>query len=103
MPESCYHTKPCQFHGRTFFVLAIKAEMPVNTWLSGAQEWISKSPGFFDGRPCCSGQGAEIVATGSIDVYGALRGSVLAKAEGNEKASICCKPLEAELLSICAH
>lgn len=44
-----------------------------------------------------------IVSTGSIDIYGALRSSVLAKAEGNEKASICCKPLEAELLSICAH
>ena len=52
MPESCYHTKPLQFHGRrTFFAFAIKAEMPVNTWLSGAQEWISKSSGFFDGRP----------------------------------------------------
>jgi len=207
MSESCYHTKPLQFRGRTLFAFVLMVELPVNRWLSRADEWISNSPGFFDGRPvvldvssvliserkisdlvagldsrgirvmaivgaqqstlapnlpplltttqaslnltkashdedrCASGDisdanwevlsplvieapvrsgqsvfhrgdvtvfgsvssGAEIVATGSIDVYGTLRGSVLAGAEGNEKAHIYCQRLEAELLSICGY
>ena len=44
--------------------------------------------------------GAEIVATGSIHIYGTLRGRVLAGAEGNSKAHIFCKRIEAELIAI---
>lgn len=44
--------------------------------------------------------GAEIVATGSIHVYGTLRGRVLAGADGNPHARIFCRKLEAELLAI---
>ena len=44
--------------------------------------------------------GAEIVAGGSIHVYGTLRGRALAGAMGNATARIFCRKLEAELLSI---
>ena len=44
--------------------------------------------------------GAEIVATGSIHVYGTLRGRVRAGADGNSGAQIFCQRLEAELVSI---
>jgi len=44
--------------------------------------------------------GAEIVAGGSIHVYGALRGRALAGATGNAQARIFCHCLEAELLAI---
>ena len=44
--------------------------------------------------------GSEIMADGSIHVYGALRGRVLAGARGNEKARIFCQSLQAELIAI---
>jgi septum site-determining protein MinC len=46
------------------------------------------------------GSGAEIVAGGSIHVYGALRGRALAGATGNVRARIFCHRVEAELLAI---
>ena len=47
--------------------------------------------------------GAEIIAGGSIHVYGTLRGRVLAGADGNERARIFCRRLEAELIAIDGH
>ena len=44
--------------------------------------------------------GAEIVAGGSIHVYGALRGRAVAGLLGNARARIFCRRLEAELLAI---
>jgi len=44
--------------------------------------------------------GAEIVAGGSIHVYGALRGRAMAGAAGNARARIFCNRIEAELLAI---
>jgi septum site-determining protein MinC len=44
--------------------------------------------------------GAEIVAGGSIHVYGALRGRALAGSTGNLRARIFCRKNEAELISI---
>lgn len=46
------------------------------------------------------GSGAEIVAGGSIHVYGALRGRAMAGVNGNPSARIYCHKLEAELLAI---
>jgi len=46
------------------------------------------------------GFGAEIVAGGSIHVYGTLRGRALAGATGNARARIFCHRIEAELLAI---
>ena len=44
--------------------------------------------------------GAEIIAGGSIHIYGALRGRALAGSIGNSAARIFCRKLEAELLAI---
>jgi septum site-determining protein MinC len=44
--------------------------------------------------------GAEIVAGGSIHVYGTLRGRAMAGVNGNSSARIYCHKLEAELLAI---
>ena len=49
------------------------------------------------------GSGAEIVAGGSIHVYGTLRGRALAGATGNARARIFCHRVEAELLAIDSH
>src|SRR5260370_40047924 len=46
------------------------------------------------------GSGAEIVARGSIHVYGALRGRAMAGSSGNAAARIFCQKIEAELLAI---
>jgi septum site-determining protein MinC len=44
--------------------------------------------------------GAEVIAAGSIHVYGALRGRALAGAYGNDGARIFCRRFEAELIAI---
>ena len=46
------------------------------------------------------GSGAEIVAGGSIHVYGTLRGRAMAGVNGNASARIYCQKIEAELLAI---
>jgi septum site-determining protein MinC len=46
------------------------------------------------------GSGAEIVAGGSIHVYGTLRGRAIAGTSGDQTARIFCQDLDAELLSI---
>jgi septum site-determining protein MinC len=46
------------------------------------------------------GSGAEIVAGGSIHIYGTLRGRAMAGASGNPRARIFCHKIEAELLAI---
>lgn len=49
------------------------------------------------------GAGAEVIADGSIHVYGALRGRALAGARGEEKARIFCREFHAELVAIAGH
>jgi septum site-determining protein MinC len=44
--------------------------------------------------------GAEVIASGSIHVYGALRGRALAGAYGNESARVFCRRFEAELIAV---
>lgn len=44
--------------------------------------------------------GAEVIAGGSIHVYGAIRGRAIAGSTGNANARIFCGKLEAELLAI---
>jgi septum site-determining protein MinC len=46
------------------------------------------------------GSGAEIVAGGSIHIYGTLRGRAMAGVGGNARARIFCHRVEAELLAI---
>jgi septum site-determining protein MinC len=47
--------------------------------------------------------GAELLADGSIHVYGSLRGRALAGIKGDQTARIFCHKLEAELVSIAGH
>lgn len=46
------------------------------------------------------GAGAEVIADGSIHVYGPLRGRALAGAQGDGKARIFCREFNAELVAI---
>ena len=46
------------------------------------------------------GSGAEVMAGGSIHIYGTLRGRAMAGTSGNREARIYCQRLEAELLAI---
>jgi septum site-determining protein MinC len=47
--------------------------------------------------------GAEVIAGGSIHIYGALRGRAFAGLAGNRTARIFCNQVEAELLAIDGH
>jgi len=47
--------------------------------------------------------GAEIIAAGSIHVYGTLRGRALAGVYGSETARVFCRRFEAELVAIGSH
>jgi len=49
------------------------------------------------------GAGAEVIADGSIHIYGALRGRALAGAQGNTDARIFCREFHAELVAIAGH
>ena len=49
------------------------------------------------------GAGAEVLADGSIHIYGALRGRALAGAQGYEQARIFCREFRAELVAIAGH
>nr|WP_255616624.1 septum site-determining protein MinC [Microvirga puerhi] len=44
--------------------------------------------------------GAEVVAGGSIHIYGALRGRAIAGCTGNSRARIFCRKFEAELIAV---
>lgn len=46
------------------------------------------------------GAGAEVLADGSIHIYGALRGRALAGAQGNVDARIFCREFHAELVAV---
>lgn len=49
------------------------------------------------------GAGAEVIADGSIHIYGALRGRALAGAGGLTSARIFCREFHAELVAIAGH
>ncbi|MGJ4729614.1 septum site-determining protein MinC [Luteimonas sp. SDU101] len=49
------------------------------------------------------GAGAEVIADGSIHIYGPLRGRALAGAQGNAKARIFCRAFHAELVAVAGH
>lgn len=46
------------------------------------------------------GSGSEVVAGGSIHIYGTLRGRAMAGAMGNDQARIFCRKNEAELMAV---
>ncbi|GAB3743388.1 septum site-determining protein MinC [Lysobacter olei] len=49
------------------------------------------------------GAGAEVIADGSVHIYGPLRGRALAGAQGNDKARIFCREFHAELVAVAGH
>ena len=49
------------------------------------------------------GAGAEVIADGSIHIYGPLRGRALAGAQGDESARIFCREFHAELVAVAGH
>ncbi len=49
------------------------------------------------------GAGAEVIADGSVHIYGMLRGRALAGAAGNQAARIFCRGFHAELVAIAGH
>ncbi|HLU13886.1 MAG TPA: septum site-determining protein MinC [Arenimonas sp.] len=49
------------------------------------------------------GAGAEVIADGSIHIYGALRGRALAGASGLASARIFCREFHAELVAVAGH
>lgn len=49
------------------------------------------------------GAGAEVIADGSVHIYGPLRGRALAGAKGDPKARIFCREFHAELVAIAGH
>ena len=78
------------------------------------------SPGLMQAAPVRSGQqvyadnrdltvltavgaGAEVIADGSIHIYGPLRGRALAGAQGNAAARIFCREFHAELVAVAGH
>ena len=85
--------------------------------LAPAAAAATASPGLIQTAPVRSGQqvyaeqrdltvlttvgaGAEVLADGSIHIYGALRGRALAGAQGNMEARIFCREFHAELVSV---
>lgn len=60
----------------------------------------------FDGDLVIQGMvsaGAEVLATGDVHVYGALRGRVLAGIKGDETAIVGCQQFDGELVAIAGH
>ena len=49
------------------------------------------------------GNGAEVIADGSVHVYATLRGKVIAGAQGDVAARVYCQDFQAELVSIAGH
>jgi septum site-determining protein MinC len=92
--------------GRNFLVQqaeAEKREAKSNSLLLDSPVRSGQSVVFLDGDITVLGSvssGAELVAGGSIHVYGALRGRAMAGVNGNSAARIYCQKIEAELLAI---
>ena len=92
--------------GRNFLVQqaeAEKRETKPSSLLLDTPVRSGQSVVFLDGDVTVLGSvssGAEIVAGGSIHVYGALRGRAMAGVNGNSAARIYCQKIEAELIAI---
>jgi septum site-determining protein MinC len=81
----------------------VEARSKPNSLLLDNQVRSGQSIVFPDGDVTIVGSvssGAEIVAGGSIHIYGTLRGRAMAGINGNSGARIYCQKIEAELLAI---
>lgn len=99
---------------------ARKAEPEVEKPTPAVVPAVKSEPGLMQTQPVRSGQqvyaqnkditvtatvgaGAEVIADGSIHIYGALRGRALAGANDNVNARIFCREFHAELVAIAGH
>ena len=74
-----------------------KPKIHVGRVRSGQQIYAKESDLVISGDV---GAGAEVIADGSIHIYGALRGKALAGAMGNINAAVFCQTMQPELVSI---
>ncbi|CAN5211580.1 septum site-determining protein MinC [soil metagenome] len=96
---------------------AARTERPIAAEAAPTAAAIETQPGMMQLAPVRSGQqlyaqgrdltvcaavgaGAEVIADGSIHIYGALRGRALAGAGGQENARIFCREFNAELVAV---
>jgi septum site-determining protein MinC len=92
--------------GRNFLLQQAEAEKPETkptSLLLDSPVRSGQTVVFLEGDVTVLGSvssGAEIVAGGSIHVYGTLRGRAMAGVNGNPSARIYCQKVEAELLAI---
>lgn len=101
---------------------SVAAASPAVTLLEESREGVapSPSPGLVHVAPVRSGQqvyaqgrdltvcaavgaGAEVMADGSVHVYGPLRGRAMAGALGDAGARIFCREFHAELVAVAGH
>ncbi|MBA2648491.1 MAG: septum site-determining protein MinC [Legionella sp.] len=78
-------------------VAAVKTKL-ISTPVRSGQQVVAKAADLI--ITSTVSHGAELLADGSIHVYGALRGRALAGMSGDKQARIFCQSLEAELVSI---
>jgi septum site-determining protein MinC len=100
--RSCAVAQPIQENGGAKGEAKQEAAPP-NSLLLDSPVRSGQSIVFPDGDVTVVGSvasGAEIVAGGSIHIYGTLRGRAMAGINGNSAARIYCQKIEAELLAI---
>lgn len=109
---------PKTLHGRDI-TLEAPADLPVaaNSETPGSPEVAPSAPSLLIDRPVRSGQsivfedgdvtivgpvgsGAEVIAGGSIHIYGSLRGRAIAGLKIGPEARIFCRKLEAEMVGV---
>jgi len=78
-----------RFRGRSFDALALEPDAPLSAYPDGDVTVIGSVA-----------SGADVIAGGSIHIYGALRGRAFAGAEGEAQARVFCRRLEAELIAV---
>jgi septum site-determining protein MinC len=101
--RSCAVAQPKQERGKEKGKAKSAAPPPPSSLLLDSPVRSGQSVIFPDGDVTVLGSvssGAEIVAGGSIHVYGTLRGRAMAGINGNSAARIYCQKIEAELVAI---
>ena len=96
------------------------AKTDTNTAAEATVSGVTPAAALHNGKPVRSGQqvyargrdlvlaatvgnGAEVIADGSIHIYGRLSGRAIAGAQGDASARIYCRDFQAELISIAGH
>lgn len=93
-------THPLQVHSKTSNVATASTPIVLmhHETLRTGQQLIAEQGGVI--LTADMNSGSELIAAGSVHVYGTIRGRVIAGASGQTQARIFCQKLEAELVSI---